>query len=297
MKKGLSSSRQFLMSRIGGLLVPGGKIDEELFDELEEILILADLGVSTTMEIIEVLKEKARRGLIRDADELFSSLKEVLLEILKRGEERLEIKASPFVIMVIGVNGVGKTTTIGKMASLFKKEGKKVLLAAGDTFRAAALEQLRIWGERVGVECIGNQMGGDSSAVIFDAILALKARGHDVLIADTAGRLHTKANLIEEIKKVKRVMNKGLPGAPHEILLVLDATTGQNAVSQAKIFNEALGVTGLALTKLDGTAKGGILVGIINEFKKPVRYLGIGEGLDDLKVFHSEEFAKALIER
>lgn len=296
-KRGLDKSREFLINRIESLLTKRVKIDKELFEELEEILILADLGIKGTTKIIEDLRERANRGLIKSSDVLYLSLKEVILKILKQGEERLEINTSPFVIVVIGVNGVGKTTTIGKMANMFKKDGKKVLLAAGDTFRAAAIEQLEIWGKRVGVECIRHQIGGDSSAVIFDAIQACKARGYDILLADTAGRLHTKVNLIEELKKMKRVMEKGLPGAPHEVLLVLDATTGQNAVSQVKIFNEALDVTGLALTKLDGSAKGGILVSIINDFKKPVRYIGIGEGLDDLRSFNSEEFVEALIEK
>jgi len=296
-KKGLDKSREFLTNKIEGLLSKRVKIDKELFDELEEVLILADLGIKGTTEIIGNLEVRANRGLIKSYDVLYSSLKEIILKILQQGEEKLEINTSPFVIMVIGVNGVGKTTTIAKMANMFKKDGKKVLLAAGDTFRAAAIEQLEIWGNRVGIECIRHQIGGDSSAVIFDAIQACKARGYNILLADTAGRLHTKVNLIEELKKMKRVMEKGLPGAPHEVLLVLDATTGQNAISQVKIFNEALDVTGLALAKLDGTAKGGILVSIINEFKKPVRYIGIGEGLDDLKTFHSEEFVEALIEK
>jgi fused signal recognition particle receptor len=295
MQKGLHRSREFLAHRIGGLLAKGTGLDEEFFDELEEVLILADLGVKTTTEIIDELKERADRGLIRGYEEMSSSLKEILLTILQESGGKLSVTASPFVIMVIGVNGAGKTTTIGKMAHLFKKEGKKVLLAAGDTFRAAAIEQLSIWADRTGVECIKHQQGGDASAVIFDAISALQSRGYDILIADTAGRLHTNVNLTEELKKMKRVMDKGLSGAPHETLLVLDATSGQNALMQAKMFDEALGVTGLVLTKLDGTAKGGIAVSISHELKKPIRYVGIGEGLDDLKEFHPEEFVEALI--
>jgi fused signal recognition particle receptor len=295
MRKGLFKSREFLTHQMEGLFTKRARIDSEFFDELEEILILADLGIKATSEILENLKEMMKERSVNSREELLSALKEVLHGILKAGEGEMMVCTTPFVILVIGVNGVGKTTTIGKMAELFKKQGKKVLLAAGDTFRAAAVEQLGVWGKRAGVECITHQMGGDAAAVIYDAVSACKSRGYDVLIADTAGRLHTKVNLVEELKKIKRVMDKGLPGAPHETLLVLDATTGQNALSQARMFDEALGISGLVLTKLDGTAKGGILVSITSELKKPVRYIGIGEGRDDLKVFRAEEFAVSLI--
>jgi fused signal recognition particle receptor len=295
LKEGLFKTRQGLVERIDQLIAGKRKIDDALLAELEEVLITSDLGVKTTQELLRNVTVKVQRKELEDADLLKKNLKEQMGQILSQQEKPLDIsQASPFVIMVIGVNGTGKTTTIGKMAQKFKSQGKSVLLVAADTFRAAAIEQLEIWGQRVGCEVIKQKSGSDPSAVVFDALQAAQTRHVDVVIIDTAGRLHTKVNLMEELKKVKRVISRQIPGAPHEVLLVLDATTGQNSLNQAKMFNEAIGVTGIALTKLDGTAKGGILIAISAEFKIPLRYIGIGEKLDDLREFNAREFVEAL---
>ncbi len=295
LKEGLFKTRQGLVERIDQLIAGKRKVDEALLAELEEVLITSDLGVKTTQELLHNVTVKVQRKELEDADLLKKNLKEQMWQILNQQEKPLDVSlASPFVIMVIGVNGTGKTTTIGKMAQKFKNQGKSVLLVAADTFRAAAIEQLEIWGQRVGCEIIKQKSGSDPSAVVFDALQAAQKRQIDVVIIDTAGRLHTKVNLMEELKKVKRVISRQIPEAPHEVLLVLDATTGQNSLSQAKMFNEAIGVSGIALTKLDGTAKGGILIAISSEFKIPLRYIGIGERVDDLREFNAREFVEAL---
>lgn len=295
LKQGLFKTHQGLVSKIDQLIAGKKKIDDDLLAELEEILITSDIGVKTTQELLHNVAVKVQRKELEDADLLKKNLQEQMLHILSQQENPLNLSATrPFVIMVIGVNGTGKTTTIGKMAQKFKAQGKSVLLVAADTFRAAAIEQLEIWGQRAGCEVIKQKSGSDPSAVVFDGLKAAKSRGIDVVIVDTAGRLHTKVNLMEELKKVKRIMEREIPGAPHEILLVLDATTGQNSISQAKMFNQAVGVTGIALTKLDGTAKGGILIAISDELKIPLRYIGIGEKLDDLREFSARDFVEAL---
>jgi fused signal recognition particle receptor len=295
LKEGLFKTHQGMVSKIDTLLSGKKKIDDLLLEELEEILITSDIGVKTTRQLLEKVSEKVKRKELEDADHLKQALQEEMFLILHQQENPLDTSsANPFVIMVIGVNGTGKTTTLSKMAQKFKGQGKSVLLVAGDTFRAAAIEQLEIWGQRVGCEVIKHQSGSDPSAVVFDALKAGKARGSDIIIVDTAGRLHTKINLMEELKKVKRIMAREVPNSPHEILLVLDATTGQNAISQAKMFNRELGVTGIVLTKLDGTAKGGILISISDELKIPIRYIGIGEKADDLREFNARDFVDAL---
>jgi len=295
LKEGLFKTHQGLVSKIDQLIAGKKKIDDDLLAELEEILITSDIGVKTTQELLHNVAVKVQRKELEDADLLKKNLQEQMLHILSQQENPLILStARPFVITVIGVNGTGKTTTIGKMAQKFKAQGKSVLLIAADTFRAAAIEQLEIWGQRAGCDVIKQKSGSDPSAVVFDGLKAAKSRGIDVVIVDTAGRLHTKVNLMEELKKVKRIMGREIPGAPHEILLVLDATTGQNSISQAKMFNQAVGVTGIALTKLDGTAKGGILIAISDELKIPLRYIGIGEKLDDLREFNARDFVEAL---
>lgn len=294
LKEGLQKTRKSITEKIDQVLVSFGKVDEELFDELEEILITSDIGIETTMRVIEDLKEKVKERKIIDAKDVKGLLKETLKEILEKGGNEMKLNTKPSVIIVIGVNGVGKTTSIGKIANLYKGQGKKVLLAAGDTFRAAAIDQLEVWAQRVGTEIIMQKEGSDPAAVIFDAVQAAKSRKADLLICDTAGRLHTKKNLMEELKKVSRVLDRELPGADIETLLVLDATTGQNAISQAKTFNETSDITGIVLTKLDGTAKGGIVVAIKSELDIPVKLIGVGEQLDDLQKFDPEEFVEAL---
>lgn len=297
LRQGLSKTRDSLVGKIDRLVLGKKEIDADTLEELEEILITADIGVQTTVELIRILEERLSRNELKDGAALRETLKEEILKRLSRDVMPLAVdSASPFVIMVIGVNGVGKTTTIGKLAARFSREGKKVVLAAGDTFRAAAAEQLEIWGERVGCDVVRHKEGADPSAVVFDGIKAAVARKADILIVDTAGRLHTKVNLMEELKKVRRIMGREIPGAPHETLLVLDAATGQNALSQAKLFKETAEVTGIALTKLDGTAKGGIVAAICNEFRIPVRYIGVGEGVDDLRDFDPAEFVDALFQ-
>jgi fused signal recognition particle receptor len=297
LKIGLSKTHQGFVEKIDRLFLGKKTIDQDLLDELEALLIEADLGVKTTGELIEGVQQGLKRGELQDPEKVKEFIKQEIYRILKLGEKPLAIdfsKTKPFVVMVVGVNGGGKTTTIGKIAHHYSTQGKKILVGAADTFRAAAVEQLEVWANRVGADLIKQSKGTDPSAVAFDAIHAARARAIDLVFIDTAGRLHTKVNLMEELKKVKRIVNREYPGAPHEILLVLDATTGQNAISQAKLFNEAIGVTGIALTKLDGTAKGGIIVGITDELKIPVRYIGVGEGVDDLKEFNANEFVEAL---
>jgi fused signal recognition particle receptor len=295
LKDGLFKTHEGLVSKIDQLMAGRKRIDEDLLAELEEILITSDIGVKTTQELLDNVTAKVRSKELEDADLLKKHLQEQIFQILSQQEKPINLEAArPFIIMVIGVNGTGKTTTLGKMAQKFKTQGKAVLLVAADTFRAAAIEQLEIWGQRAGCEVIKQKSGSDPSAVVFDALRAAKSRGSDVILVDTAGRLHTKINLMEELKKVKRIMDREMPGAPHEILLVLDATTGQNAITQAKMFNQALGVTGIALTKLDGTAKGGILIAISDELKIPLRYIGIGEKVEDLREFNARDFVEAL---
>lgn len=278
-------------------LLPGGKIDETVLDELETRLITADVGVETTERILSGLRKKVARKELADLNALLAALRGSLLEVLAPVEQPLVVdpNASPFAILVVGVNGAGKTTTIGKLARLMKQHEMKVMLAAGDTFRAAAVEQLQIWGQRNEVPVIAQATGADPAAVVFDAMQAAKSRGIDVMIADTAGRLHTQTNLMDELKKVKRVMGRVDANAPHEILLVLDASQGQNALQQARLFNEALGVTGVALTKLDGTAKGGIVFALASELKLPIRFIGIGESAEDFQEFEAEAFVDALL--
>ncbi len=294
LKEGLLKTRKSINDKIDQVLVSFGKVDDELFDELEEILITSDLGMETTMKVIADLKIKVREQKVIDAMKVKDLLKEELQEILSKGGNDMKLESKPSVIIVIGVNGVGKTTSIGKIANLYKQQGKKVLLAAGDTFRAAAIDQLEIWADRVGVEVIAHKEGSDPAAVIFDAVQAAKSRRADLLICDTAGRLHTKKNLMEELKKVSRVLDRELPGADRETLLVLDATTGQNAIAQAKTFKETADITGIVLTKLDGTAKGGIVVAIKAELDIPVKLIGVGEQLDDLQMFDANDFVQAL---
>jgi len=297
LKAGLKKTTDGLVGRIDALVLGKKEIDADTLEELEEILITSDIGVKTTTELIRSLEQRLSRNELKDGAALRGALKEELLGRLLTHHRSLDITtATPFVILVIGVNGVGKTTTIGKLAARYAAEGKKVLLAAGDTFRAAAAEQLEIWGERSGIAVIRHKEGADPSAVTFDACKAALSRGTEILIIDTAGRLHTKINLMEEMKKIHRVIGREIPGAPHETLLVLDGATGQNALSQARLFKESAGVTGLALTKLDGTAKGGIVVAVSHEYGLPVRYIGVGEGVEDLREFNPQEFVDALFQ-
>ncbi|MEZ6877767.1 signal recognition particle-docking protein FtsY [Enterobacter sp. KBR-315C3_2022] len=279
-------------------LFRGKKIDDDLFEELEEQLLIADVGVETTRKIIASLTEGASRKQLRDAEALYGLLKDEMGEILAKVDEPLNIEGkTPFVILMVGVNGVGKTTTIGKLARQFEQQGKSVMLAAGDTFRAAAVEQLQVWGQRNNIPVIAQHTGADSASVIFDAIQAAKSRNVDVLIADTAGRLQNKSHLMEELKKIVRVMKKLDEEAPHEIMLTIDASTGQNAISQAKLFHEAVGLTGITLTKLDGTAKGGVIFSVADQFGIPIRYIGVGERIEDLRPFKSDDFIEALFAR
>lgn len=295
LKKGLSKTRSQLGKQLTGLF-SGGKIDEDVYEELETILLTSDVGVTATQALLEDIRNRVKRQSLDDTSQLKSALKEALLDLLAPLEQPLNTNThNPFIIMLTGVNGAGKTTTIGKLAHLFQAEGKSVLIAAGDTFRAAAREQLQAWGERNNVHVVASE-GGDPAAVIFDAINSAKSKGIDVVLADTAGRLPTQLNLMEEIKKVQRVIDKAAPGAPHEVLLVLDANTGQNAVMQVKAFDDTLGVTGLVLSKLDGTAKGGVIAAIAQTRPIPIRYIGVGESISDLRPFKASEFVEALFE-
>ncbi len=295
-RDGLEKTRKGFVEKVSDLIIRRKKIDEEFYEELEEILIGADVGVNTVMTLVEELRAEVKQKRIEDASELQPILSRKLMELL-RGDDDNSLKENPdgiTVILFVGVNGVGKTTTIGKLAHRYKQEGKKVLLAAGDTFRAGAIEQLEVWGQRAGVDVIKQQAGSDPAAVMFDAVQAAKQRNVDVLICDTAGRLQNKTNLMEELNKIFRVIQREIPSAPHEVLMVLDATTGQNALSQAKLFGEKSGVTGLVLTKLDGTAKGGIVVAIRQEMNLPVKLVGLGEKMEDLQTFDSSQFVHAL---
>ena len=295
LKQSLSKTRNLLGSQLNSLF-GGGKIDAETFDELETILLTSDIGVAATQKLLDNLKKRVKRENLEDTSALKQALKAELLAVLQPLEIPLQTNShAPFVIMLAGVNGAGKTTTIGKLAKLFQSRGNSVLIAAGDTFRAAAREQLQVWGERNNVHVVANE-GGDPAAVIFDAVNSAIAKKIDIVIADTAGRLPTQNNLMDEIKKVQRVINKAYPGAPHEILLVIDANTGQNAVSQVKAFDDALGVTGLVLSKLDGTAKGGVIAAIAEARPIPIRFIGIGEAIDDLRPFSAQDFVDALFD-
>lgn len=293
LSEGLAKTRKSFTDKIGSLIL-GEKIDESFLDELEEALIASDVGVETASIVLTDLKERFKRNELSSPAQVKERLKQVLLEILSAKSAEISLPVSPSVVLVVGVNGTGKTTTIGKLAHRLKAQGKKVMLAAGDTFRAAASEQLSIWGERAGIPVIKHKEGADPGAVVFDAVSAAKARDIDVLIVDTAGRLHTKSNLMDELKKVKRILSRELPGAPNEILLVLDGNTGQNALVQATMFNHAVGVTGIVLTKLDGTSKGGIVFAIYKELAIPVKFVGIGEAIGDLRSFSPKEFVDAL---
>ncbi|MFT5559702.1 MAG: fused signal recognition particle receptor [Sphingobacteriales bacterium] len=297
-KQSLTKTRLSIGSGLYSLF-SGKKIDADLFEELEEQLILADIGVDTTLKIIDKLTAQANRKQLKDAEALYTLLKEDLSGILQEVEQPLVIDEtkSPYVILMVGVNGVGKTTTIGKLAKKYQQQGKSVMLAAGDTFRAAAVEQLQVWGERNNIPVIAQQTGSDSASVLYDAMDAAKARGVDLLIADTAGRLQNKDHLMDELSKVVRIMRKKDPSAPHEIMLTIDASTGQNAISQADLFNKAVGITGITLTKLDGTAKGGVIFSIADKYKLPIRYIGTGEGIDDLREFNAKEFIDALFSK
>ena len=293
----LGKTRDSLVKRVDELFLGKREIDAQLLDELEEILITADLGVNTTLDLLDDIRSRMSRQELKDAMALKQALKERIESFFEGYEaagEMLPVQDGPFVIMVVGVNGVGKTTTIGKLANKFVRSGRQVLLVAADTFRAAAIDQLKVWGERVGVDVVAKEQGVDPSSVIYDAMDYAASRNFDVIIIDTAGRLHTKVNLMEELKKIKRVISKKMAGAPHEIMLILDATTGQNSISQAKLFHEAVGLTGLTLTKLDGTAKGGIVINICHDLQIPIRFIGIGEKLEDLRNFEPHEFIEAL---
>ena len=293
--EGLKKTRDSMMGKVDALLNSFTKIDEDFFDELEENLIMADVGAVTSARICENLRKKVKEEGLSDPAAVKGALKEIIAQMLA-GDEALNLSTKPSIILVIGVNGVGKTTTIGKLAHNLHEDGKKVLLAAADTFRAAAIDQLQIWADRAGVDLVKHGEGSDPAAVVFDAINAGKARGCDVVICDTAGRLHNKKNLMDELSKIARVIDREAPGSAKEVLLVLDATTGQNALNQAKLFQEAAGLTGIILTKLDGTARGGVVIGIKEELNIPIKYIGVGEQIDDLRPFDSKEFVEALFE-
>ena len=296
LKNGLTKTRKSIAKQVNNVFSVFVKVDDELFENLEEALIMADIGVETSTYIIEKLRDNVKHKHITDGNLVKEELKSIISEILSTLDTTVDTSTTPSVILVIGVNGVGKTTSIGKIASHYKSMGKKVLLAAADTFRAAAIDQLDIWAQRSGCDIIKHQENSDPAAVVFDACAAAKARGADILICDTAGRLHNKKNLMAELAKINRVIERELPDSARETLLVLDATTGQNAVSQAKLFSEAADITGIILTKLDGTAKGGIVISIAKEQNVPVKFVGVGEGIDDLQEFNSDDFAKAIFE-
>ncbi len=295
LKKGLGKTRENLTNKIEKLIIGYADIDDDLLEELEEALIMADVGIDTTEKLMAAVRQGIKKKEINAPEDLKPFLQKEIAAILTEGRAGMKVAAEgPTVLIVIGVNGAGKTTTIGKLASYYKGEGKSVLLAAADTFRAAAIDQLEVWGERSNIPVIKHEEGSDPAAVAFDAVKAAKSRGIDVLIIDTAGRLQTKSNLMQELAKINRVVAREIPGAPHETLLVLDATTGQNAVSQAQLFTKAAPITGIVLTKLDGTAKGGVVIGIKDQLKIPVKWIGVGEGIDDLRPFDAEDFARAL---
>lgn len=295
-KEGLKKTRESISSQISGMLHSFTKIDEALFEELEELLVMGDVGVTTAGHICETLRRRVKEEGVKDPNAIMGMLQETVAQMLRGGED-LQISTRPSMILVIGVNGAGKTTTIGKLAARLKGEGKKVILGAADTFRAAAIEQLEVWSQRADVPMIKHAEGSDPAAVVFDTIAAAKARGCDVIICDTAGRLHNKKNLMEELAKINRITERELPGCDKEVLLVLDATTGQNGVNQAREFSAAAGITGIVLTKLDGTAKGGVVLAIREELNLPVKFIGVGEKVDDLQPFDADDFARALFER
>ncbi len=298
LKKGLEKTKKSFITNIERVILGYAQIDDDFLDELEAVMLTGDLGVSTTEYLMKEIRVGVKEKLIKDTNDVVGFLEERITALLTENEEPLpDMKDKLEVILVVGVNGVGKTTTIGKLGKYYQEQGRKVLIAAGDTFRAAASEQLTIWAERIGVPIVKHKEGADAAAVVFDALASAKAKGMDVVIIDTAGRLHTKTNLMEELKKIGRVAAKQVEGAPHQTLLVLDATTGQNAVSQAKLFGEAVPITGVALTKLDGTAKGGVIISIKRELGVPVRWIGVGEGIDDLRPFQAKEFAAALFDK
>ncbi len=295
LKKGLNKTRENLTTKIEKLVIGYADIDDDLLDELEETLIMADVGMPTTEKLMTAVRKGIKKKEINSPADLKPFLAKEITKILETGEDTTRVAANgPTVLLVIGVNGAGKTTTIGKLSAYYREQGKSVMLAAADTFRAAAIDQLEIWGQRTGAQVIKHEEGSDPAAVAFDAVKAAKARNIDVLIVDTAGRLQTKANLMQELEKINRVIGREIPDAPHETLLVLDATTGQNAISQAQLFTKAAPITGVVLTKLDGTAKGGVVIGIKSELSMPVKWIGVGEGVDDLRPFSAEDFAKAL---
>ena len=297
MKKGLAKTRETLTNKIEKLIIGYADIDDDLLDDLEEALIMSDVGVKTTEKLMADVRKGIKKKEINTPEDLKPFLAEKISEILSTGSDETRIAAAgPTVLLVIGVNGVGKTPTIGKLAAYYKEQGKSVMLAAADTFRAAAIDQLQIWGDRTGVPVIRHEEGSDPAAVAFDAVKAARARNIDVLIIDTAGRLHTKSNLMEELKKINRVVQREIAEAPHETLLVLDATTGQNAISQAELFQKTAAITGIVLTKLDGTAKGGVIIGLKAELSMPVKWVGVGEGVDDLRPFNAQEFSRALFD-
>ncbi len=294
-KEGLKKTRDSVVGQIDSMLKSFSKIDEELFEELEELLVMGDVGINTSQKICEQLRKKVKKEGVTNPKDVHRLLEEIVAEMLEGGQE-LNITTKPSIILVIGVNGVGKTTTIGKLANNLRKDGKKVLLSAADTFRAAAIDQLEIWAERSKCDIVKQNEGSDPAAVVFDSIRAAKARGTDVIICDTAGRLHNKKHLMDELNKISRIIDRELPDADKEVLLVLDATTGQNAVNQAREFKNAAGITGIVLTKLDGTAKGGVVLSIKEELDVPVKYIGVGEQIDDLQPFDPQNFAKALFD-
>ena len=296
LKSGLDKTRNNFNEKINNVLSSFRKVDEELLEELEEILIMSDIGVNTSTAIISELRERIKKEKIEDSEEVKIALKEEMQSILDKVDNSLKLETKPSIILVVGVNGVGKTTSIGKIANNLRKEGKKVVLAAADTFRAAAVEQLEIWANRASVEIVKKEEGSDPASVVFDAIKKVKEENADVLVCDTAGRLHNKKYLMDELLKINKVIQKELPEASKEVLLVLDATTGQNAIEQVKAFKETVDITGLVLTKLDGTAKGGVVIGIVNENNIPVKFIGVGEQIDDMQIFNSEDFVSAIIE-
>ncbi len=295
LKKGLGKTRDALNEKVDGVLKVFKKIDEELFEELEEALIMADVGVETSMYIIDGLRKAVKEKKLTESEQLREEISDIIADILSENDNSLKLETTPSVIMVIGVNGVGKTTSIGKMAAKYISEGKSVILGAADTFRAAAIDQLQIWADRVGADIVKHEEGSDPASVVFDTIARAKAKKSDIIIIDTAGRLHNKKNLMDELAKISRIIDRELPGCSKESLLVLDATTGQNAVNQTEVFKESAGITGIILTKLDGSAKGGIVLAIAHEHSIPVKLVGVGEGMDDLQSFEAQEFAKSMI--
>jgi len=295
LKESLKKTKDSISSKVESVIKTFKKIDEELFEELEEVLISADIGVNTSLEIIDRLRKVAKEKSLKESEELYAELSDILTDILSGEDDGVKLNGSPAVIMMIGVNGVGKTTSVGKIANMYIKQGKKVVLAAADTFRAGAIEQLDVWAERVGAEIVKQQEGSDPAAVVYDGINAARTRKADILICDTAGRLHNKKNLMDELKKIYKILDRELPNSSKEVLLVLDATTGQNAVQQAKLFKEVADITGIVLTKLDGTAKGGIVFPIKNEYNIPVKFIGVGETADDIMEFDAKEFVKAIV--